>query len=172
MKFIRPFIILILFVVIHSLVANFLPYPFNLINIFVVLFMAEVYLRRDSQVGVFLAMGFLLDIFSVNLFGVNIISIFFAYIMMEWLLKNFLSNSHFYTVFLAAGLSVFWFRLVYLLIIFSYNFFTAAANFFNVQLLIDWLWEGLMTALFSTLIYLLFFRLSRVVNPAYIFFKR
>ena len=109
---------------------------------------------------------------SALLFLINLISIFFTFLIMLWIMKNYFSNYYFYIVFLSTFLTVVIYRIVYILLYFSYSFlFLNNQKTIAMQFLFDFVWEAFLTAIFSTLFYLLFFRLLKVINPSYIFFR-
>lgn len=172
MIILRYLFIFFILIFLQSLTVNFLPTPFNLLNSLILVFIIKVYLNRKVNISVFLSFAFLLDIFSLSFFGVNLLSFFITWIMMNWLMSNYLSNYHFYTVFLSSLLASFLFRFFSIGLIFMYNFFTIGKILITTQLFLNLLLEGLITASVSVIVYLIFFKLLKAINPSYIFFRR
>ena len=171
MLIIRSLIFIFSFIVLHALSANFLSYPFNLINIFAFLFIFDTFFYKTPRIIIFLIIGFILDIFSNNIFGVNLISIFITCIIMQWLLKNYLFNYHFYIVFISGFLTVVFYRLIYLLMSVILNFLLSNQEIINTQFVVDFVWESLLTAIFTTLVYLFIFRFVKSINSDLALFK-
>jgi len=172
MKIIRFFILLLLLILIQAIASNFLPIPFNLLNPLILIFIIEVYLHGQAKIGAFLIFCFILDLFSLNIFGVNLLAFFFTWLIMMWLMNNYLSNYHFYTVFLSSIIASFVFRFVYIIIILLINFFVGNNILINSQSFLNLIWEGLITAISSVIVYLIFFRLLKAINPSYIFSRK
>lgn len=172
MKIIHFFILILLLILIQAIASNFLPIPFNLLNPLILIFVIEVYLNGQAKIGVFLTFCFVLDLFSLNIFGVNLLAFFFTWLIMMWLMNNYLSNYHFYTVFLSSIIASSFFRFIYLIIILLVNFFVDNDVLINSQSFINLIWEGLITATASVIVYLIFFRLLKAINPSYIFSRK
>lgn len=153
----------------HVLILNILPFPFNHINIILILFLwFIIYNGHDRILWLVLPLAFLLELFVSFPFGLTSAALLLTLIMMHWLLVNFFTNRSLYIVFLAGFLGITIFR-------FSFIIFLLIVNLFNADFTISWpeiLTNILYEITLTTGVFFLFYLLTRLffkrLNPKYI----
>lgn len=147
---------------------EFLPYPFDQIN---VIFVAMVWLiilsSRLEIIWLGAPLAFLLEIFSSAPFGLNSFVLLLSFLLVYWLLANFLTNRSFLIVLLLGLIGMTFYRLV----------FIAVEQLFGLTSGTNWTWSGalslyalevVLTAVALTLFYLLTSLFVKKLNPSYV----
>lgn len=153
----------------HVLILNILPWPFNHINIILIIFLwFIIYSGHERVLWLVLPLVFLLELFVSFPFGITGGALLCTLLIMHWLLVNFFTNRSLYIVFLAGFLGITIFR-------FSFIAFLLAANLFNSNFAISW--PEMFTNIFfeitlTTGVFFFFYLLTRLflkrLNPKYI----
>ena len=116
----------------HVLILSILPWPFNHINIILILFLwFIIYNGHERILWLVLPLAFLLELFVSFPFGLTSAALLFTVLIMHWLLINFFTNRSLYIVFLAGFLGITIFR-------FSFIALLLMANLFNTDFAISW----------------------------------
>ncbi len=153
----------------HVLILNIFPWPFNHINIILILFLwFIIYNGHERILWLILPLAFLLELFVSFPFGLTSASLLLTLVIMHWLLVNFFTNRSLYIVFLAGFLGITIFR-------FSFVAFLLTANLFNVSFAISW--PEIFTNIFyeivlTTGVFFFFYLITRLffkrLNPKFI----
>lgn len=118
-----------------------LPSPFNGLNLIIViiLFVLGIF-GLDYALWWALGTGLLMDVFSFSFFGSHIISLFFAVFIVDFLLKNFLTDRSLYVFLISVVIISLSYELFFNFSLFLFNFFTnsntnifSATNFFRAE---------------------------------------
>ncbi len=153
----------------HVLILSILPWPFNHINIILILFLwFIIYNGHERILWLVLPLAFLLELFVSFPFGLTSAALLFTVLIMHWLLINFFTNRSLYIVFLAGFLGITIFR-------FSFIALLLMANLFNTDFAISW--PEIFTNIFyeitlTTGLFFFFYLFTRLffkrLNPKYI----
>jgi len=147
-------------------VREFLPYPFNQINIiFAIIIWLIIFTNQINVLWVLLPVSFLVEIFSPALFGVFSAAAFLSLSLVSWFLLNIFVDRSVYIVLLSGILGVLGFRLLKVLlsgILLKYNFLS------STEILIDWLWEIALTAATLAVFYFFTSLFTKRLHPEYI----
>lgn len=128
----RYLLLAVFIFVAHVLILNIFPWPFNHINIILVLFLwFIIYNGHERILWLILPLAFLLELFVSFPFGLTSMSLLATLLIMHWLLINFFTNRSLYIVFLSGflGITIFRFSFIALLLV---------ANLFNKNFAISW----------------------------------
>lgn len=168
-NFIKYTVLSVSIFVAHILILSILPWPFNHINIILIIFLwFIIYNGNERILWLIFPLSFLLELFVSFPFGLTSAALLFTLLIMHWLLVNFFTNRSLYIVFLAGflGISIFRFSFILLLL---------AANFFNPNFTLSW--PEIFTNIFyeitlTTGVFFFFFLFTRLffkrLNPKYL----
>lgn len=166
---IRYILLVISIFVAHVLILTILPFPFNHINIILILFLwFIIYNGNDRILWLVLPLAFLLELFVSFPFGLTSAALLLTLLVMHRLLVNFFTNRSLYIVFLAGFLGITIFR-------FSFIIFLLVINLFNSEFSVSW--PEIFTNVFyeiilTTGVFFLFYLSTRIffkrLNPKYI----
>jgi len=155
--------------VLHILVRNFLPVPFNYIHIiFLTIILFHIF-NPDSSIVFFLLLPtFLLELFSVSPFGLNTLALFISLFIINKTLRYLFTNYSYYMVGMISLLGMLCYRVLFsMLIFFSYIFFKT--NFsISTETAKEWFYELCLTTIFIILFYLLISFFTKRSRPHYV----
>ena len=111
-------------VVVHIVLQDLLPAPFNRLNVVFILVLGLVVLFRDLRIiWVGIGLGFILEIFSVTPFGAIMISLLVGLWAGGWILLRLLSSHTFGVIFFATAVGIIVYRLVLSGLLWIFNLF-------------------------------------------------
>jgi len=167
-NYLKYLVIIFLIVIIHIFIVNFLPYPFNNINFFLLSLLLLLLLNNKNISWLVLTVSFLIELFTGTPFGVTIISVYASFLLINWFLKNIFTNRSVYIIFLSSLMSVIIFRIFFFIFLIFSNLFFKQDFFLSAEIIINMGWEALFTAIVSIFFYYL---IRRYLNPIYIDFR-
>lgn len=160
---------MIVIFIVHLLVINLFPYPFNHINtVFLCLFWLVIFSGQSKILWLALPLAFLLELFSPVPFGVITAALILSLAIIGWFLFNIFTNRSLYIVFLSAFLGLLLYRLLFVLILYILNLFKGGYQLLLPEILLNIFLEIILTAGVLTFFYFLTTLFIRRLNPAYI----
>jgi hypothetical protein len=160
---------IIIIFVIHVLVLNILPSPFNHIHIILIAFLwLTIYSGSHHVLWLMLPLAFLLELFVAFPYGLTSLALFSTTVIMFWMLMNIFTNRSLYIVLLSGFLATALFRFFSII-------FLLLVNMFNANFTISWsevLSSIFYEIIFTTTVFFLFYLLTlfffRKFNTKYI----
>ncbi len=140
----------------HIFVVNFLPFPFNHINIIFSLSLLVLTISPSSK-ALWLALitSYISELFSSIPFGVGTSSLFISLLIINWFQINILTNRSVYMVFLSATLGIALYRALFVLLLTVNNYFYSLPPLPYKEIIADAGWEVLLSSLLLFVLYLL-----------------
>lgn len=163
-------IIQILLVFVHLFLIQFLPFPYNRINLLLIFLMLySIVSIRPQSLWLILPLVWFSELFSSYFFGINALAILLILFVYNFLLITVLSNRSLPTVFLSSILLVFFYRLLILVAIKTVSFFFDVDTLnLDTEWLINLFWEIVFTTFFTTIIYYTLSKFLKRLRPEYI----
>lgn len=155
--------------IIHLVVINLFPYPFNHVNtVFLCLLWLVIFSGQTKILWLALPLAFLLELFSPVPFGVITLALIISLSVISWFLFNIFTNRSPYIVFLSAFLGLLLYRLLFALILYLLNLFKGGYPLLLPEILFNIFLEIILTSGVLTFGYWLTTLFIRRLNPAYI----
>lgn len=170
----RPKLFLLIFFILITqiFVINFLPYPFDHINVIILSLLWLIILTNDSTiVWLILLLTWLIELLSATPFGIDIVAIMTTLLIMNWLLTHILTNRSIYLTFILTLLGLIIYRSVFSILLAIGNFILPSFNL-NRETAITMILEIILTGLVGGICYLLSYKLIRKINPSYVSLKK
>ena len=157
----------------HVLILNILPFPFNHINVVLIVFLWLIIYSGSARVlWLALPLAFLLELFVSFPFGLTSSALIITLMIMYWILRNIFTNRSLFIVFFAGFLGIAIFRFSFLMILLLINLFNPGFTLSWPEVLTNIFYEVILTAALFFLIYLLTALFFRRLNPKYISYQR
>ncbi len=148
---------------------EFLPYPFNQIN---VIFAAMVWLliltAKVETLWYGAPLALLIEVFGSSEFGLNSVLLLFTFILIFWLLTNFFTNRSFFIVLLLGVIGMTFYRTLFIVFNLVFTDTFNDVGWSGIEILTTYGLETAITAITLTLFYLLTSLFLRKLNPSYI----
>lgn len=151
----------------HIFVVNFLPSPFNHINI--TLSVLLLFLTADSEKKIIwlgLIVSYFSELFSGAPFGIGVASTIISLLVVNWFQLNILTNRSGYMVFLSLFFGVALFRALYILFITVNNYFTHQEPLSYGEIITIAGWEILLSSVVVFILYFVYSLFLKRLNPA------
>ena len=149
--------------------ANFLPDPFNKINIVMLTMMSVlIFSVSDKFFPYLFGLSLLTELFHVTPFGFITASLLVAMFILEWLLVNVLTNRFFMIVFIAGIIGVILYRLIFIILMYLWRAAADGSFSLNTNALVGFGIEALINAGALTIIYLAASIFIKKLNPRYV----
>ncbi len=174
MKFLWKIILFLIFTALLYLaqvsVWEMLPSPINKINIIFLFFvLMSAFLTVGKFLWLIVPLAFYLEIYSSAPFGVSSLSFYLGVLFLNFILINFLTNRSAFTVFLSCLLGLLAFRVVYVVMLFTTDFFSHSGFPPNLlQVALSALLESVLSACLGVLFYLLVIFIIKKIRPGYL----
>lgn len=153
----------------HIFVVNFLPFPFNKINLIISVLVFSMTINQDKNIiWLGLIISYIAGLFSSAPFGISIIATVAALLAVNWFQLNILTNRSGYMVFLSLLLGVALYRGLFLVFLTVNNYFTHKPALLFREIITNAGWETLLSALVLFVFYSITVKLIKKLNPAYI----
>jgi len=156
-------------IIIHLLVASLFYYPFNHIHVvYIALLWLLLYTGSSIALWVAVVLSFFLELFVTTPFGVNTISLVGSLMVVSWFLLNVLTNRSITTVLSASLMGLVLYRLFFLIILSVVINLARSQGWPGKEMIINMIWEILLSAASLALIYFVSSRFIKRLNPAYV----
>ncbi len=153
-KFITTILLIILVATIHILVSYILPLPFSKINsIFICMLLLLLFTESGRVVWITFGTLFIIELYSLSPFGIILYSGTIAMLFTYWLLHDVFTNRNWTVAFFITPISLFMFRLLYILLLLTVRIGGAHIDIRWIYLFVNFLWEMLWTTLAVGAIY-------------------
>lgn len=166
-KTLRLLFIIFLIVAAQIFVINFLPFPFNHINIafsLLVLFLTAGSDKKIVWLG--LVVAYFSELFSGSPFGIGIAATIISLWIIGWFKLNILTNRSGYMVFLSLLLGVTLYRVLFIFFLSVNNYFSQQGALPYKQIIADTGWEILLSPIILFLLYFMVSKLLKRLNPS------
>ncbi len=150
----------------HIFVINFLPSPFNHINIALSLLL--LFLTADSDKKIIwlgLIISYLTELFSGAPFGIGIASTIISLLAINWFQLNILTNRSGYMVFLSLFFGVALYRALFIVFLSVNNYFSHREPLSYREIITVAGWEILLSSVVVFTIYFLYSLFLKKLNP-------
>lgn len=145
----------------HIFIINFLPYPYNHINvIFSVFILLFTISTHKKMIWLALFVSYFSEMFGSAPFGIGTFSLLTSLIAANWLQFNVFSNRSFYMIFFSAIIGMILYRVIFLILLAANNYFLNLDSLPYAQMTIDAGWEVLLSSTLSFVIYLMYLRFA------------
>lgn len=164
----KSFLLIFLILVTQIFVINFLPFPFDHINVIILFLLWFIILSNNSTaIWLILLLSWLTELLSTTPFGVNLIALIATLLITSWLLTHVLTNRSIYLVWLLALLGLVIYRSIFFILLICLNFLMLSFDL-NKEIMMDIIWEIILTSATSGIFYLFSYKLIKKINPSYI----
>lgn len=155
-KIIAFFFYIFLILVAHIFVVNFLPYPFNHINIIFSFPLLLLIISPSKKVlWIALIISYISELLSSIPFGVGTASLFISLLIINWFQLNILTNKSIYMIFLSAVLGIALYRVLFVFLLTMNNYFYNLNPLPYKEIILDARWEILLSSLLLFFLYIL-----------------
>ncbi|HSR88972.1 MAG TPA: hypothetical protein VLK22_01040 [Candidatus Udaeobacter sp.] len=156
------FISVLSILVIHIFVINFLPFPFNHLNIaFSSLLLFFTINQTQKIIWLSLAVSYFSELFNAIPFGINIAATIGALLIISWFQVNIITNRSEYMVFLSLALGTALYRFLFVIFLTVSNYFLHHESLSYQEIAKDLAWEVLLSSLVLFLFYFIITKLFR-----------
>ena len=159
----------LMLVLLHHVVVDILPYPFELVNLtYTALLWWLMYNPNTYLNTLIVTTAFLSELYATTPFGVVLISMTLGLIATNWMLTNVFTNHSWYMVFLVGGLSIAFYRIVYVVGAITVASFMHTGSIPNIKIIFDIFQEILLSSILLEIAYIISRLFSKKMNPRYI----
>ena len=149
------FLTILLILVAHIFVVNFLPFPFDHINIIFSSLLLMLTVTSDKKViWLALVISYFSELFSSIPFGVGTAALIASLLIINWFQLNILTNRSVYMVFLSALLGLSAYRFLFVLFLTANNYFFNQGALPYKEIAANAGWEILLSSLAVFLFYI------------------
>lgn len=146
----------------HIFDINFLPYPFNHINIIFSLLLLFLTVGSDRKIiWLGLIISYFLELFSGSPFGIGMASTIISLLVINWFQLNILTNRSGYMVFISLLLGIALYRTFFVIFLTINNYFSHQDGLSYKEIIINAGWE---IALSSVVVFILHFVASKFLK--------
>lgn len=161
------FFYIILILASHIFIINFLPYPFNHINVIFVLSLLLLTVSSDRRIILLaLIISYFSELFSSIPFGIGTFSLLSSLFIINWFQFNILTNRSISMIFLSAILGITLYRLLFIILLSIYNYFSSLPTLPYKEIITDAGWEILLSSLLLFLLYIINAKIIRLLRPS------
>lgn len=166
MKFLQKilflFLAVLLILIAHIFVINFLPYPFNHLNTVFGLLLFFLTIKPSRQI-IWLAiiLGYFLELLSGIPFGIGQASLIISLLIINWFQLNILTNRSAYIIFISAIIGMIFYRALFFTLLIIHNYFFNSSLLPGKEVFVDIAWEVLFSALEVFILYFVYSRLTK-----------
>jgi len=151
----------------HVFVINFLPSPFNHINITFSLLLLFLTANSDRKIiWLGLIVSYLSELFSGAPFGIGMASTIISLLVINWFQLNILTNRSGYMVFLSLFFGVTLYRAIFILFLTVNNYFSHQEPLSYREIITIAGWEILLSSVVVFILYFLYSLFLKSLNPA------
>ncbi len=155
-KVFRLLLTISLIITAHIFVVNFLPYPFNYINITFSLLLLFLTLGSNNKIiWLGLIVSYFLELFSGSPFGIGMAATIISLLIINWFQQNILTNRSGYMVFLSLLLGITLYRILFVIFLAINNYFFYRETLSYKEIAADAGWEILLSSVFLFLLQLI-----------------
>jgi hypothetical protein len=153
-KILTLFFTVLLILTTHIFVVNFLPFPFNHINITLswLLILSTVKLDKKS-IWLGLIISYFLELFSGTPFGIGVATTILTLLVISWFQLNILTNRSGYMIFLSLLLGTTFYRALFIIFLTVNNYFSRLPTLPYKEIITDAGWEILLSSIILFLVY-------------------
>jgi hypothetical protein len=163
----RFFITISLIVIAHIFVINFLPFPFNHINITFSLLLLLLTLNSNKKIiWLGLVVSYFLELFSGAPFGIGMAATIISLLIINWFQLNILTNRSGYMVFLSLLLGITLYRILFVMFLAVNKYFFHQKALAYKEIIVDAGWEIFLSSVILFLLYLIGSKFLKRFNPA------
>lgn len=163
----RFLLAILLILTAHIFVINFLPFPFNHINITFSLLLLFLTIGSDKKIiWLGLIVSYFLELFSGAPFGIGMIATIISLLVINWFQFNILTNRSEYMVFLSLLLGITLYRILFVIFLAAGNYFSHQKAPPYKQIVADAGWEILLSSVVLFLLYVIGSKFLKRLNPA------
>ena len=158
---------ILLIIVANIFVVNFLPFPFNYINItfsLLLLFLTVGSNKKIIWLG--LIVSYFSELFSGSPFGIGMAATIISLLVINWFQLNILTNRSGYIVFLSLVLGITLYRTLFVIFLAINNYFFNQQTLAYKEIIVDAGWEIFLSSVVLFLIYLISSKFLKRVNSA------
>jgi hypothetical protein len=160
---------ILLIMVAHIFVVNFLPFPYNYINItFSLLLLLLTTGSNKKIIWLGLTVSYFLELFSGIPFGIGMAATIISLLIINWFQLNILTNRSGYMVFLSLLLGITLYRILFVVFLAINNYFLHRKILPYKNIIADAGWEIALSSVILFLLYILAARFLKRQNPIYI----
>lgn len=154
----------------HVIITNILPYPFNHISIiYLAVFYAIFLSDQPRNIWLIAPLIFLLELFAPTPFGLNLISYFITPLFMSWLFINIFNSRALPVLVFYFSLGLFAYRFCFYTIEYFTGYFISGVSSFNLgSLLLNTLIENALTTLVMIVFHIFYSTFNKKFNPKYL----
>ena len=157
----------IIVLIIHIIVNEVLPQPFNFINvIFIFILLLLIIKRVNNILWLIFPLCFLLELYSSAPFGINTLALLTTFAIIDWALNNIFVHRSVYIAIFSSLFGILCYRLLFILFLIMLNKFQL--YFFWQVTLMEILWEVTLTTSTLAIAYVIFYKLEKRFNPRYL----
>ncbi len=166
MKFLQKtlflFLSVLLILVAHIFIINFLPYPYNHLNTVFGLLLFFLIIKPSRQI-IWLAiiLSYFLELLSGVPFGIGQVALIVSLLFINWFQLNILTNRSAYIVFISAIIGMVFYRTLFFTLLIVHNYFFNNLLLPGKEVFVDIFWEVLFSALE---VFLLYFTYSKFIR--------
>lgn len=151
----------------HIFVINFLPFPFNHINIIFSLLILFLTIGLDKKIiWLGLAVSYFSELFSGAPFGIGMAATVISLWVINWFQLNILTNRSGYMVFLSLLFGVALYRILFIIFLSINNYFSHREVLPYKQIVADVGWEILLSSVILFLLHLIVSKFLKRFNPS------
>ncbi len=155
-KAIKLIFYIVLILSAHIFIVNFLPFPFNQINIiFSSLLLFLTISPGKNSMWLALIISYFSELFSSIPFGIATAALLISLLIINWFQLNILTNRSLYMVFLSAILGIILYRILFICLLTINNYFHNLPVLPYSEIVIDAGWEVLLSSLMVFALYFL-----------------
>lgn len=148
------FISVLLILITHIFVINFLPFPFNHINIaFSSLLLLFTTSSNKQVIWLSFVVAYFSDLFNAIPFGINIAATIICLLLINWFQLNIITNRSTYMLLLSLILGTALYRILFITFLTINNYFFHQEALLYKEIAKDLAWETLLTSLVLFLSY-------------------
>lgn len=166
----RMFLLLLtilLIIVANIFVVNFLPFPFNYINITFSLLLLFLTVGTDKKIiWLGLIVSYFSELFSGSPFGIGMAATIISLLIINWFQLNILTNKSGYMVFLSLLLGLALYRTLFVLFLTINNYFFNQKPLSYKEILADAGWEIFLSSVVLFLLYFIGSKFLKRLNSA------
>lgn len=164
------FFILALFLfILHIIIANLFPEPWNRLNIIFITAMCTLLFQKKTKfIWHIFILALITELFLASPFGLATGTLFIAIATMDWILLNLLTNRFFLIIFIAGFLGMFIYRFSYLIIYSALHYIADLSFSISQAVIYDFFIEILINAVVLTFIFQLSTLMIKKLNPKYL----
>lgn len=168
----KSFSLIFFILVAQIFVINFLPFPFDHINVIILSLLWLIILsNKPATIWLILLLSWLTELFSATPFGVDLIALMATLLITSWLLTHVLTNRSIYLAFLLALLGLVIYRSIFFILLICLNFLKPSFVL-NKEIIIAVTWEIILTGAASCVLYLFGYKLIKKIDPSYLAIKK